>query len=52
MSLDNEEEIMNRLTSDLLLYLTHYEKNYNEIQESEEKSIIEVNEFLFYVFYM
>lgn len=45
----NEEDQFKKLSHDLLVFLTHLETAYNEIEESEEKEIIQVNQFVFYL---
>lgn len=48
-SANNEEDRFKYLSHDLLIYLTYLEEAYNEIEESEEKVIIQVNRFVFYL---
>lgn len=42
MSFINENNIKSNLSRDLLLYITHLEEALDEIEESEEKKIIQV----------
>lgn len=42
MSVINDDKT-NILVHDLLVYMTHLENAFNEIEESEEKNIIQVN---------
>lgn len=46
-TLNSEEEQFKRLSHDYLVYLTYLEAAYNEIEESEEKKIIQVNQYVF-----
>lgn len=43
----NDDKKLDILSQDLLVYITHLEKAFNEIEESEEKTIIQVDEYFF-----
>lgn len=38
-----DEQKLNILSQDLLVYISHLEESYNSIEESEEKIIVQVN---------
>jgi hypothetical protein len=43
MSILNDDIKLNILSQDLLVYISHLEESFNEIDESDEKTIIQVN---------
>lgn len=51
MASKDEEKLntLNTLSQDLLLYITHLEEAFNDVEESEEKTIIQVDRYCYIV---
>jgi len=44
-----DEKKLNILSQDLLVYITHLEDSYNHIEESEEKTIVQVDRIYIFI---
>lgn len=44
-----DEKKLNILSQDLLVYISHLEESYNRIEESEEKTIVQVDQIYIFI---